>query len=256
MGIISKLNKISNVIKIKNTQTKILAHNNALPFPIIGETKKQKENIMTQKEKYWSRFANDFEELNNYVVGKSDMTIILNKLSKQKGLKNTIELGCGNGTYSKVLAKETDNLLATDFSEEMVNAARGRLKSIANIKIEKANCFNLPYPDNNFDTVFMANLLHIIPKPENAIAESKRVLKNQGGRIIVIDFTPEGMTFFNKLGLVYRYLKTYGKPPSKRQGQNLTVKKIRELLENTDFKIEEAKLIGNKVKAVFIIAKN
>jgi len=137
----------------------------------------------------------------------------------------------------------------------MVNAAKGRLKSIANIKVEKANCFNLPYPDNNFDTMFMANLLHIIPEPERAIAESKRVLKNQGGgRIIVIDFTPEGMTFFNKLGLVYRYLKTYGKPPSKRQGQNLTVEKIRIMLERSGFKIEEAKLIGNKVKAVFIRA--
>lgn len=209
-----------------------------------------------EKEKYWSRFADDFEELNNYVVGKSDMDVILNKLSKQKDLKNILELGCGNGTYSKMLAKEADKLLATDFSEEMVNAAKTRLNSISNIKVENANCFNPPYPDNNFDTVFMANLLHIIPEPEKAIAESKRVLKNQGGRIIVIDFTPEGMIFFNKLGLVYRYLKTYGKPPSKRQGQNLTVKKIREMLENTGFKIEETKLIGNKVKAVFIIAKN
>ena len=208
---------------------------------------------MTEKETYWSRFAEDFEERNNYVVGKSDMEVILNKLSKQKDLKNTLELGCGNGTYSKVLAKEADNLLSTDFSEEMVNAAKGRLKSIANIKVEKANCFNLPYPDNNFDTVFMANLLHIIPEPEKAIAESKRVLK-KSGRIIVIDFTPEGMTFFNKLGLVYRYLKTYGKPPSKRQGQNLTIKKMRIMLESTGFKIEEAKLIGNKLKAIFINA--
>ena len=211
---------------------------------------------MMEKETYWSRFANDFEELNNYVVGKSDMEVILNKLSKQKDLKNTLELGCGNGTYSKVLAKEADKLLATDFSDEMVNAAKTRLNSISNIKVENANCFNLPYPDNNFDTVFMANLLHIIPEPGKAVIESKRVLKKSGGRIIVIDFTPEGMTFFNKLGLVNRYLKTYGKPPSKRQGQNLTVKKIREMLEHNGFKIEEAKLIGNKVKAVFIIAKN
>ena len=208
---------------------------------------------MIKRETYWSRFAEDFEELNNYVVGKSDMTIILNELSKQKGLKNILELGCGNGTYSKVLAKNADKLLATDFSDEMVNAAKIRLKSILNIKVEKANCFNLPYADNSFDTIFMANLLHIIPEPEKAVVESKRVL-TKSGRIIVIDFTPEGMTFFNKLGLVYRYLKTYGKPPSKRQGQNLTVKKIQEMLGSNGFKIEEAKLIGNKVKAIFIIA--
>ena len=43
-----------------------------------------------EKEKYWSRFADDFEELNNYVVGKSDMDVILNKLSKQKDLKTPL----------------------------------------------------------------------------------------------------------------------------------------------------------------------
>ena len=59
-----------------------------------------------EKEKYWSKFADDFEELNNYVVGKSDMDIILNELSKQKNLGNTLELACGSGTYSELLAKE------------------------------------------------------------------------------------------------------------------------------------------------------
>ena len=204
-------------------------------------------------ETYWSRFANDFEERNNYVVGKSDMRIILNEVSKQKGLKSTLELGCGNGTYSKELAKNADKLLATDFSDEMINIAKSKLQSFSNIKVEKADCFNLQYSENNFDTLFMANLLHIIPNPEKAIIESKRVLK-KSGKIIVIDLGMEGMTIFNKAGMLYRYLKTYGKPPSKKQGQILTVKKIRIILENIGFKIKEAKIIGNKSKAAFVSA--
>ena len=60
------------------------------------------------------------------------------------------------------------------------------------------------------------------------------------------------MTFFNKLGMIYRYLKTYGKPSP--TAQTLTVQKTRDMVKNCGFEIEEAKLIGNKSKAIFIIA--
>jgi ubiquinone/menaquinone biosynthesis C-methylase UbiE len=206
---------------------------------------------MTEKEKYWSRFANDFEERNNYVVGKSDMKMMLNEVSEQKDLKNTLELGCGNGTYSKVVSKNADRLLTTDFSDEMVSAAKNKLQSFSNIKVEKADCFNLQYPDNSFDTVFMANLLQIIPNPESVITESKRVLK-KGGKIIIVSFTLEGMSFFNFIKMLYRYFKTYGKPVT--NGRKLTVKNTSEMLRDNGFEIEEAKLVGDKMKAVFVTA--
>jgi hypothetical protein len=60
------------------------------------------------------------------------------------------------------------------------------------------------------------------------------------------------MTFFNKLGMVTRYLKTYGK--SSPTAQTLTVQKTRNMVIHCGFKIEEAKLIGNKSKAIPIIA--
>jgi hypothetical protein len=39
-----------------------------------------------EKELYWSKFADDFEEKNNYVVG-DDIAIILNEVRQQKDLK-------------------------------------------------------------------------------------------------------------------------------------------------------------------------
>ena len=206
---------------------------------------------MMEKETYWSKFANDLEERTNYVVGKNDIEVIKTFLTEQKTLGKTLELGCGNGTYSKILIREAEYLTATDFSDEMVAVAKERLKGVENVSVEKANCFNLSYPDSSFNTVFMANLLHIIREPEKAVAEGKRVLK-KNGKLIVISFTTEGMTFFNKLGMIYRYLKTYGKPSP--TAQTLTVQKTRDMVKNCGFEIEEAKLIGNKSKAIFIIA--
>jgi ABC-2 type transport system ATP-binding protein len=201
-----------------------------------------------EKETHWSKFASDFEQQCNYVAGKQDMNIIRNRLSGLGKLQNTLELGCGPGTYSRILAEQSDDFFATDFSGEMVNAAKQKLKAVPNIKVERANCFDLPFDAHSFDTVFMANLLHVIAEPVKALIESKRVLKS-GGRIIILSFTSDGMTFFNKLGMGYRYFRTWGKPPSGRT--TLTVKKVQAMLELNGFEVEESELIGNKSKAVF-----
>ena len=211
----------------------------------------RKAIVMTEKEAYWSRFADDFEEKSNYVVGKTDMDIILKKLAEHKALKKTLELGCGNGTYSKVIARETSKLHATDFSDEMVNAARTRLKTTANVRVEKEDCFHLSYEDDSFDTVFMANLLHIIPEPEKAVREAKRVLKT-GGSIIVLSYTTDGMKLLHKVGMIYRYLKTWGKPSP--HARTLKLAGTCDMLSKQRFEVTQARLLGLKSKAIFIRA--
>ena len=206
---------------------------------------------MKEKEIYWSRFADDFEERNAYVVGKSDMEAILGEVSKLTGLKNTLELACGNGTYSKVLSKNADTVTVTDFSDEMVDAAKKRLNGFGNVSVEKADAFDLQYPENSFDTVFLANLLHVVPNPGDIVDEVKKVLKT-GGRTIVLDFGVEGMSLFSKVGMIIRYLKTYGKPPA--DGTALSTEDIKKLLEEAGFTVEKISLIGKKTKAAFAVA--
>ena len=204
-----------------------------------------------EKEVYWSRFADNFEELSNYVIGQEDMSIVLGKIAELKDLKKTLELGCGCGIYTKVIAREATELLATDLSDEMVSASRNRLKKFANITVEKENCLQLSYRDSTFDTVFMANLLHIIPSPEKAIDESKRVLK-PGGTIILLSYTTNGMKFFHKMGMIYRYLKTWGKPSP--YARTLKLDQVINTLLSKGFEIEQSLSIGNKSKAIFIDA--
>lgn len=204
-----------------------------------------------EKETYWSKFADDFEERNNYVIGVSDLNIIMTRLAEQQELGDLLELGCGNGTYSRIMAPNATSIRATDYSDEMVEACKVRLKDIGNITVEKANCHDLTYAEGSFDSVSMANLLHIIPEPRNAIKECRRVLK-PGGQIIIISYTAEGMSFCNKLGMIYRYIKTYGKPSP--TAYTLTVSQACEMLEAEGFKVEEAQLMGRKCKAIFIRA--
>ncbi|ORX45598.1 S-adenosyl-L-methionine-dependent methyltransferase [Piromyces finnis] len=53
-------------------------------------------------------------------------------------------------------------------------------KKPSNVSFEIQDATNLKYADNSYDVVIISNALHLIPSPEKAIAEIKRVLKDDG----------------------------------------------------------------------------
>lgn len=90
------------------------------------------------REAYWSRFAADYDEKAASVVGEASVQAIRDRLSRLSDLKATLELGCGPGTFSKVVAKRSDSLVSTDLSSEMVEKAQARLSSHG-ITVERAD---------------------------------------------------------------------------------------------------------------------
>lgn len=205
------------------------------------------------KKEFWSQYADNFEKLNNYVVGIKDMQIVKNELINIKNLGKVLELACGNGAYTNVIINNAKSIVATDISKDMVKASKIRFKDYKNIKVEKADSLNLVYKDESFDTVFLANLLHIVSDYEKVVEEVYRVLK-PNGKIVVLDFTTFGMSFLNIIKIKYRFLKTYGKPTNKAKKQKFSPKDMRDLLVSKHFDIFKEKLLGDKTKAVFTIA--
>ncbi|MBN1907397.1 MAG: class I SAM-dependent methyltransferase [Deltaproteobacteria bacterium] len=201
-----------------------------------------------QKEKHWSRFANDFEKRVIYVAGKQNILAIEKTLGEQRLKGKVLELGCGNGTYSEALARYAQVLHITDLSHQMVSFCQSRHKNLKNVVVERQDCFNLSYAAGKFNAVVMVNLLHIIPNPEAALIEARRVLQPEG-TIVVVSFTSSGMSFFSKLGMMYRYFRAYGKPPA--GSRVLDVDSISQMLKCTGFSVVSANLMGTGAKAVF-----
>ncbi len=204
------------------------------------------------KGNFWEQYADDFTERNNYVVGEESMAIFLARCAKLKNLGNTLELACGNGVYTRVLAKNASHILATDYSQQMVDVTKKVLADCDNIDFKQADAFHLEADDNTYDTVFMANLLHIVSDCSSLLQEIKRVLK-PSGKVIALDVTVEGMSFFAKLGLIRRFMKTYGKPDEKAEKKNLTVTYVEQLFEQNGLKKESIEHFGGKTKAILSI---
>jgi phosphatidylethanolamine/phosphatidyl-N-methylethanolamine N-methyltransferase len=90
-----------------------------------------------------------------------------------------LELAAGPGLLSSKIAEACGLLEVTDFSEEMLALAEKRVIQ-PNVTFAAADATSLRYDDKTFDAVVIANALHIMPRPEKAAGEIKRVLKDDG----------------------------------------------------------------------------
>lgn len=90
-----------------------------------------------------------------------------------------LEIATGPGLLAKHVAPAAKKMIATDYSDGMIAQAK-KGDCPANLAFEVADAMNLPYPDDSFDAVLIANALHIVPDPEKALREISRVLRPEG----------------------------------------------------------------------------
>lgn len=201
-------------------------------------------------EEYWSRFANSFDEEQKYIVGGAIQKAMIERLSCECNLGELIELGCGAGFYTKVLAANASHVTATDLSDEMLAVARKQLKDCQNVVVERVNCEKTNFPSGTFDSVFMANLIHVIENPSTTLQESYRILKD-GGLLLIIDYTGYGMKWFEMMKIGIRFLRKWGKPLGYFRSK-ISPDDLRSLVESVGFKAEEVELMGDKVKCLYL----
>lgn len=106
--------------------------------------------------------------------------------------RESLEVGCGTGAFSRLLAEKSGRVLALDLSPNMVTAARERSARFPNIDFRVADVLALELPAERFDCVASIATLHHLPVGE-VLPKLKRALK-PGGVLLVLDlFEPDGM---------------------------------------------------------------
>ena len=110
--------------------------------------------------------------------------------------KTVLELATGTGLIAKHIVNAAAHIEATDASAEMITEAK-RTRS-AKLHFSVQDMFRLPYANQSFNVVIVSNALHIVPQPEKALAEIRRVLKDDG-ELIAPTFTHAGNSFTGKV---------------------------------------------------------
>lgn len=95
--------------------------------------------------------------------------------------KQILDLGCGGGIYSKVLARAgAEQVIAMDFSAEMLKGAKAYCKDIENITFLQGNALETNLEDGTIDVLLERALIHHIPDLKACFREAHRILKTNG----------------------------------------------------------------------------
>jgi ubiquinone/menaquinone biosynthesis C-methylase UbiE len=132
-----------------------------------------------------------------------------------------LEIGCGTGRFSRLLAARAEKILAIDLSPQMIRLARERSRLYPNIDFVEGEVISYPLPDEQFDCVATLMTLHHLPT-ETALRKIRRALK-PGGTFVCLDLYQRSDLsdwFFDGVAypanLLLRLLKTGRPRPSKR----------------------------------------
>lgn len=136
------------------------------------------------KKKIWDLYAPIYERAMR--ADRKVYTFMYERIPNVVRGKEVLEIATGPGLLAKHVADATKSMIATDYSEGMIREAkRGEIPD--KLRFEVADATSLPYADNSFDVVLIANALHVMPQPEKALQEIDRVLRH-GGILIAPNF--------------------------------------------------------------------
>ena len=203
-------------------------------------------------EEYWSRFPDTYDKKMEYVVGKELRDAIIKELNRLPELGELVELGCGTGIFTQTIVPKTKSMFATDLSDSLLAVTRKRIGDHPKVKIQKENCMETSFPSQTLDSVFMANLIHVIESPSTLLKECHRILR-EGGTLVIVTFTDHGMKLWEKVKMGLRFVKSWGKPPA--HTHSYSPEGLISMLKDAGFVIKTSKVIGDKTKALYIIAE-
>ena len=149
---------------------------------------------MSEQKTFWDRNAGRYDRfMRKDQAAYDEMYALIRPLVRHK---TVLELATGTGLIAKHIVNAAAHIEATDASPEMIAEAKRDTRS-AKLRFSVQDMFRLPYADQSFDVVIVSNALHIVPQPEKALQEIKRVLKDDG-TLIAPTFTHAGNSFSGK----------------------------------------------------------
>jgi ubiquinone/menaquinone biosynthesis C-methylase UbiE len=109
-----------------------------------------------------------------------------------------LDVGCGTGELSMLLAGMGYRVTGLDLSDKMLEIAKAKAAARGlDIRYGKGDAENLPYDPETFDAVFNRHVLWTLPNPGKALESWKRVLRD-GGRAMIIDGVWDDHTLSSK----------------------------------------------------------
>ena len=164
---------------------------------------------MREHKNFWDKNAGRYDRfMRKDRAAYDEMYELIRPVVKAK---TVLELATGTGLIAKHIVNAAAHIEATDASAEMIAEAKREIPALQSCTSPCRICSCLPYAEESFDVVIVSNALHIVPQPEKALAEIRRVLKDDGV-LIAPTFTHAGNSFSGKVKAFFMKLRRLPSP--------------------------------------------
>lgn len=148
------------------------------------------QNIFTEVQNYWTQRSATYSISNNREYSQwqnqAYTDIFTHHLPQRSGL-NVLDIGCGPGFFSMLIAAMGHHVTGIDLTAEMlVKATHNLIAQRLCANFMPMNAQSLNFEDNTFDVAVSRNLTWNLPDPHTAYQEWYRVLK-PGGFLLNFD---------------------------------------------------------------------
>jgi SAM-dependent methyltransferase len=135
---------------------------------------------------HWENYFGSVFKIDSFLRGRYDLVITLLRKSGITSGSNVLEIGCGDGALSGLIYKNFKcNLHGTEPSEEGIRFCNEMFeKHNYKASFSVVGGYTLPFPDNHFDFVILADVIEHLQQPDTMLVEMQRLLK-PGGKAII-----------------------------------------------------------------------
>ncbi|XVH30642.1 class I SAM-dependent methyltransferase [Haloferacaceae archaeon DSL9] len=115
------------------------------------------------------------------LIDHREKEALLSALGSVAG-KRVLEVACGTGRFTVMLAERGADIIGLDISSAMMAQGREKARRAGvadNVEFMRGDAARLPFPDDHFDAVFAMRFFHLADTPVTFLRELRRVSKDQ-----------------------------------------------------------------------------
>ncbi|WP_391208964.1 demethylmenaquinone methyltransferase [Psychrobacillus sp. L4] len=157
------------------------------------------------KEQYvhevFESISDNYDSMNSVISFQQHIkwrTDTMKAMQVKKG-STALDVCCGTADWTIALAEAagpTGKVVGLDFSKNMLNVGKEKVKNIAQIELVQGNAMELPFEDSSFDYVTIGFGLRNVPDYKQVLEEMKRVAK-PGGMVVCLETSQPDSKLFN-----------------------------------------------------------
>ena len=206
--------------------------------------------VQKDNRDFWNHIASNYEKSNieNNKKAYDDMLRLI--ILELDIAMNVLEIATGTGYVALRIAQFCNHIEATDFSEEMIKITKSR-EVTNNLSFSIQDATELDYPDNTFNAVIISNALHVMPNPQKALVEIRRVLKEDG--VLIAPTFTKSDSFIEKM--IEIPMLFVGKMVGFKTFSKWTYEQYLDFIRDNHWVIEKSNRVEARFPLAYVVAK-